>query len=249
MRFIPAVLLASSLLASSALAQQQFVAIRSVTVSGLAERKVVPDEAHINVNLNAQDKDMARARTLHQTKLSKLMMLVKDAGINERKVSTQSSSIQPIYTYRNDGTGNSKRVFEGYRVQTGLDITVEDTAKLGSLMDKIASAGFEQGANTEWGNLLNVYYTVSNPTKIRDEMLAEAIANAKAKAERMADASGASLGSVYQINENGTPQFRPVMAAAPRAMMMKADAAMMEAAPPAGEQELQSNVTVTYELK
>lgn len=224
------------------------VPVRSITVSGMAERKVMPDEAHITVNLNAQDKALATACSAHDKKLISLMAMVKKAGIEEKKVSTQSSNIQPVYTYRNDGSGNSKRVFEGYRVQTNIDITVGDTSKLAGLMDAIANGGFEQGANTEWGNLMSVYYTLSNPDALRDELLAQAITNARAKAEKMADAAGADIGGVYQINENGTPQFQPVMA--PRAMVMKAemagDAAM---APPAGEQNVQSNVTVTYELK
>jgi uncharacterized protein YggE len=220
-------------------------------VSGQAERKVVPDEAHIIVNLNAQDKDMAKARAAHQQKLSKLLDIVKKAGIDEKKVSTQSSSIQPVYTYRNAANGQSQRVFEGYRVQTSLDVTVGDTAKLGSLMNSISSAGFEQGANTEWGNLISTYYTLSDPDKIRDEMLVQAIENARVKAERMADAAGADLGGVYQINEQGTPQFQPMMvrAATPMMAMAKGADASMEMAPPAGEQQIQSNVTVTYELK
>ncbi len=116
-------------------------------------------------------------------------------------------------------------------------------------MDRIAGSGFEQGATNEWGDLMSVYYTLSAPDKVRDELLGAAIANAHAKAEGMARAAGASLGAVYQIQENGTPQFRPLMA--PRAMMANAgavaDAAPM--APPAGEQQVQSNVTITYELK
>lgn len=240
------------LVAAQAAVAADLIAVRSITVSGMAERKVVPDEAHITVNLNAQDKEMATARKVHQEKLAKLMDLVKKADIEERKVRTQSANIQPVYTYRNDGKGNSQRVFEGYRVQTNLDITVGDTAKLGGLMDAISSAGFEQGANTEWGNLISVYYTLSDPDKLRDEMLAQAIANAKTKAESMADAAGAKLGNVYQINENGTPQFQPVMALAARAPMMamaKDAAGSAEMAPPSGEQQIQSNVTVTYELK
>lgn len=249
MRLISALLIGTALITSPALAQQ-VSAIRSITVSGLAERKVVPDEAHIQVNLNAQDKDMAKARAAHQQKLGKLLELVKKASIDEKKVATQSSNIQPVYTYRNDAKGNSQRVFEGYRVQTNIDITVGDTSKLGGLMDSIASAGLEQGANTEWGSLLSIYYTIAEPDKIRDELLVAAIANAHAKAERMADAADAKLGAVYQINENGTPQFQPVMMATRAPMMAMAKSAdAMESAPPAGEQQLQSNVTVTYELK
>lgn len=251
MRTLTVLFLSAALLAAPAQAQE-LAAIRSITVSGQAQRKVVPDEAHINVNLNAQDKDMAKARAAHQQKLARLLALVDKAGIDEKKVRSQSSNVQPVYTYRNDGKGNNQRVFEGYRVQTSLDITVGDTSKLGGLMDSIARAGFEQGANTEWGNLISVYYTLADPDKLRDDLLVQAIANARAKAERMADAADAKLGAVYQINEQGTSQFVPMLARPAAPMMMKAgmaDAAMTEAAPPAGEQEVQSNVTVTYELK
>ena len=249
MRAFTALLLSATLLATPAMAQEMR-AIRSITVTGNAERKVVPDEAHIMVNLNAQDKDMAKARASHQQKLSKLMDLVKKAGIDEKKVSTQSSTIQPVYSYRNDAKGQNQRVFDGYRAQTNLDITVPDTSKLGGLMESISNAGFEQGANTEWGNLISVNYTLSNPDKVRDDMLVDAIANARAKAERMAEAANAKLSSVYQINEGNSPQFRPIMAP----MMMRAEAGMamsakMDAAPPAGEQQVESSVTVTYELK
>lgn len=248
MRLLTTLLLSASLLSTPAMAQE-LRAIRSITVSGQAERLVVPDEAHITVNLNAQDKDMAKARAAHQQKLTKLLDIVKKAGIDEKKVRSQSSNIQPIYDYRNDGKGNSQRIFLGYRAQTNLDITVGDTAKLGGLMDSISSAGFEQGANTEWGNLLSVYYTISKPDEVRDALLADAITNAKTKAERMADAAGAELGKVYQLNENGTPQFQPVMLRAAAPMMAKAESAMADAAPPAGEQKIESSVTVTFELK
>lgn len=280
MRFLAAASLSLSLLAAPAFADE-LKAVRTITVTGEAKKQVVPDEAHLTVNLNAQNKDMAAAQSAHNQKLSKLMAIVKKAGIDEKKVRTQSSNIQPVYTSKDvavpvdtacmkayeeklkkltstpgsiltpcPGGYERKSVLEGYRVQTDLDVTVGDTKKLAALMDKIATSGFEQDMKDEWGNLMSVYYTLSDPDKLRDEMLSEAIANAKAKAERMASAAGSGLGRVYSINEGGTPQFQPVMMAAPRAMMMKAgiasDAAM---APPAGEQQVQSSVTVTYELK
>ena len=151
----------------------------------------------------------------------------------------------------NNAVGGNQRIFDGYRAQSTLDVTVGDTAKIGALMDKIAEAGFEKGANTEWGNLMNLYYTLSEPEKVRDEILAEAITNARTKAEHMAKASGASLGKVYQINEGGTPMFQPQ----PMPMMAMAKGAMAESAgdaayaPPAGEQSVNANVTVSFILE
>lgn len=244
------VLLAS--FAGSAMAAEM-VAVRSITVSGTAKRQVVPDEAHLNVNLNSMDMKLAAAKSAHDAKLKKLMDIVDDAGIDEKKVRTQSSSVQPVYRYDHDPkTNRSKRTLEGYRAQTTVDITVGDTSKLGKLMDAVTAAGFEQGANAEWGDLTSSYYTLSNPDKIRDEMLADAIGNAKEKAAKMAAAAGASIARVYQISESGAPSFdfpRPMMARAAGMMAMKASDAGAEMAPPAGEQEVNANVTVMFELK
>lgn len=241
-----------TLLSTSALAQQTFVPIRSITVTGMAERKVVPSEAHIQVNLNSMAMKLADAKTAHDKKLKKLMGIVKAEGIDEKKVRTENSNIQPIYDYRHDAkTNQSIRVFKGYRAQTNLDITVADSEKVGSLTDKITTAGFEEGANTEWGNLLNLDYRIANPEQISDELLAQAIANAREKADRMASAAGASIDRVYQVHENGAPNFNypravPMMAMAKMEGGAAADAAY---APPAGEQNVQATVSVTFELK
>jgi uncharacterized protein YggE len=237
-------MIAGLLITSAFAAQAQMVMPRTLTVSGMAERKVVPDEAHLTVNLNAMETQLASAKSAHDTKLKKLLTIVDDAGIEAKKIATQSSGTQPVYTYE-----NNQRQFRGYRVQTMLDITVEDTKKIGDLMEKVNAAGFEKGASTEWGNLLSLYYTLSNPQKIRDDMLAQAIANARAKAERMASAAGAAIARVYSLSEGNVPQYHPQ----PMPMMARAGMADMKAeaavAPPAGEQELRADVTVVYELK
>ncbi len=233
-------------------AESDLKAMRTISVSGEANRKFVPDEAHLRVNLNSMKMKLADAKTAHDEKLKKLMSIVDEAGIEERKVRTESSTVQPVYEYVNVPQGNSNRVFKGYRVQTQLDITVADTTKLGSVMESITNAGFEQGANTEWGDLLNLQYQVSEPEKKRDELLAEAIGNAKQKAERMAQAASAKIGDVYQINEGNVPSFRPPV---PMPMVMMAKSADMASAPeaayapPAGEEQLSATVSVVFELE
>lgn len=226
-------------------------AIRTITVNGLAKKNIVPDEAHITVNLNARDMELTKAKHMHDEKLRKLMALVADYRIDKRKVATQSSNVQPLYDYENNPTtGQGTQVFKGYRVQTNVDITVEDTSKVAKLMDNIMQAGFDKGLPPEWGQLINMYYTLSDPQKIQEEMLVEAIANARAKADRMAAAADAKVARVFQMNEGGgfnyNPRPVPMMA-----MMRRADAAIAKEsiAPPAGEQEVQSTVTITFELE
>lgn len=233
--------------------------IRTVTVSGHAEKKLVPDEAHLQVNLNSMKPKIAEAKASHDEKLRALLALAKDAGVEDKKVRTESSNVQPIYEYVTDPVTKenpqpqSKQVFRGYRVQTVLDVTVVDTAKVGALMEKITDAGFEKDAKTEWGTLLTLSYQVSEIDKKRDALVAEAISVARAKAERMAEAAGSRIARVQQISEGGTRVFPPPMIPSPVAMMARAD--MAEAAPPppvtppSGEQNLEANVSVTFELK
>lgn len=220
--------------------------VRSVTASGMSERKVAPDEAHVNVNFGATNLKLETAKAEHDKKLRDVMAIAKKVGIEDAQVKTENSSVQPQYRWE-----NNKQLFKGYRVQTNLDITVKKIDAVGGLLEKLSSAGLEAGSGQEWGNLLNVSYSISKPDKIRDEMLAEAIKNARKKAENMAAAAGSSLGGVIQINEGGAPQLNfpmPMMAMA-RADGMATEAASAPVAPPVGEQQVNANVTVIFELK
>lgn len=219
--------------------------VRSISVSGTAERKIAPDQAHVMVNFGATNLKLEAAKAEHDKKLKQVMDITKKVGIEDAQVKTQNSSIQPQYTWE-----NNKQNFKGYRVQTMLDITLKKAEMVGDLVEKLSSAGLENGSGQEWGNLINVNYAIGNPDKIRDEMLADAIKNARAKAENMATAAGGTVGDVIQINEGDAPQLifppRPMMA---MAASLGGGAADKAVSPPVGEQEVNANVTVIFELK
>lgn len=234
------------ILAVASAARAELVPVRSITVSGQAERKVVPDEAHIIVTLGATQVKLADAKNLHDTKLRKLYAITDKNSIPSKNLSTQSSSVQPDYRY-----DNGKQIFKGYRVSTTVDIKLDEVGKLGSIVEQVMASGLEEQNQQEYGQLLSVNYTLSNPDKLRDELLAEAIRNARLKADRMAVAAGAEIARVYQVSEGDVPNYtpRPI----PMMMAAKADfaagAAREAVAPPVGEQEVRSTVTVTFELK
>jgi uncharacterized protein YggE len=247
LRFALAMLLLSLLVANSARAASEMMPVRSITASGIAERKVAPDEAHVSVTVGATHMKLEVAKAEHDKKLRDVMAIAKKAGIDDAQMKTLNSSTQPQYTWE-----NNKQNFKGYRVATTLDLTVKKIDAVGGLLEKLSAAGLESGNTPEWGNLINVSYSVANPDKVRDEMLAEAIKNARKKAENMASAAGASIGNVIQITEGGAPQFDfpvPMMAHRKGAILEMAAADSMETAPPAGEQVVNANVTVVFELK
>lgn len=232
------------ILAIASAARADMVPVRSISVTGMAERKVVPDEAHVIVTLGATQPKMADAKATHDAKLKKLYAIADKNGIDAKHLSTQSSSVQPYYTY-----DNGKQIFRGYRVSTTVDMKLADTNKLGPVTEQIMASGLEEQNQQEYGQLLSTSYTISNPDKLREELLAEAIRNARTKAESMAAAAGAEVARVYQVNEGETPNYapRPI----PMMMAMKAEGGMARdaVAPPAGEQDIRSTVTVIFELK
>lgn len=236
-------LLAAVSLASTAFAADM-VPVRSITVTGTAERSVAPDQAHIDVTLGATNLKLADAKAAHDAKLKKLFAIADKNGIAQKNLSTQSSSVQPSYNY-----SDNKRIFKGYRVQTTVAVKLEDIRKVGTLVEQIMGSGLEEQNQEEYGQLLSTRYGIAKPDEVRDALLADAIRNARAKAQHMASAADARLGRVYQMNEGEVPNFQP----RPVMMMARAEAAGFAAkdavAPPPGEQELRSSVTVTFELK
>ena len=235
LRWIAASCCALLAMTSDGWAQQGQLSPRVITVNGEAKRAVVPDEAHVYVAVQAKSAKLANAKAEHDKKLKSLLKLAGDMGIEEKYRKTQHSSVHPEYDYI-DG----RQKFRGYMVSSAIDLTVKKTETIGDLMEKLAAGGFEQ---------TSFNYTVSNMEAVRDAIIADAIKNARGKAERMSAAAGAEIKRVYSISEGGVnfPQPVPMMA---MAMRGGADMAMEKAvAPPAGEQEINANVTVSFELK
>jgi uncharacterized protein YggE len=234
-------------LALASAARAEMIPVRTITVTGIAERKVTPDEAHIYVTLSATNFKLAEAKTAHDGKLNKLFAIAQKNGIDRKNLSTQSSTVQPEYDYI-----NGKQSFKGHRVQTQIDMKLVKSESLATVTEQLLSSGLEEKNQEGWSPLFSSNYVISNPDKIRDEMLADAVKNAREKAENIARATNSEITRVYQVNEGDVPSFArpPVMA------MMRAASAPMtgaDAAPspqlPAGEQEMRASVTVTYELK
>lgn len=208
--------------------------VRSISVQAHAKVDEKPNLALVNINIQEQAKKLEDAQAATNKQLKALESVAKKFGIGADKIQTMNSSTQPRYRYH-----ERKRIFEGYNVSHRIQIKAEEIAKVGELIDALTKGGIDQ--------IDNVSYTVKDEEMVKVRALAKAVEAAKAKAEAMAKAAGASLGDVITINESGA-HFAPVMARA-KGVMMMADAEM-EAAPelPAGGVSVNANVNVTFEL-
>ena len=70
-----------------------------ITAYGHGEVKVKPDIALLTIAVTTQNKDQAEAVAQNATRTTAVMQALKDAGIAEKDIQTQSYTVQPQYDY------------------------------------------------------------------------------------------------------------------------------------------------------
>ncbi len=208
------------------------------TISVYADAKVTsaPDIALLNFGVATGRQPSAKAAIALVTKnMTAIIAAVKKAGVAEKDISTQSFWLNPVYDYTN-GT----QVPRGFEANQSLVVKVRDLDTVGDVLTAATNAGANQAGG--------VSFSIDNPDDLKAQSRAMAIQKAKAKAVVLARSLGMSLGRLTAFNEDinyGGPV--PMMA---KGMGMGGGGEADVSLPvPSGEQDITSNVTLTYELR
>jgi hypothetical protein len=202
---------------------------RTVTVNGTATIKAKPDEAVISLGVQTQANTAQSALADNATKMTALIAALTDKGIAKDDIATSYVSIYPTY-------GNNGMDITGYQAVNQVDVTVRDISKVGEVIDDSVKAG---------ANLSNgITFQLSDQNQGVDQALADAVANARSKAETLAGAGDAQLGQVVSIQE-GSGYTPPIYYGRDMAAS-SAGAAATPIQPPT--LETQVSVTVTWAL-
>lgn len=210
--------------------------LSQISVSADAKVYASPDIAELSFGVSTGRQSSAKVAL---AKLSKDMNAVVDAvkklGIDEKDIQTQSFWMNPEYDYTTAG-----QVPRGYSASQNLTVKVRDLDKVGDIL----SAATEAGANQAGG----VNFSIDNQDKLQADARQQAIDKAKAKAQELAKQLGIHLGKLQSFSENSgyTPPIR--MESYGKAMDMAAQSAPSPVVP-SGQQEIQSSVTLTYEIE
>ncbi len=89
---------------------------------------------------------------------------------------------------------NGKQI-TGYQASNTVSVKIRNVANAGKVIDDVA------GLVGDEFTISNVSFTVDDPSKYQDQARAEAIADAKARAETYATAAGVKVGELLQISE------------------------------------------------
>lgn len=156
-----------------------------VSVNGQGKVSYQPDIAvvllgvQIDQVLSAED----GLRTLNQ-KTAKIIEAVKETGVSDNDIQTQSFTIVTHYDYINN---NSK--VNGYDASQELAIKIKNLDQAKNLVAEVITKATEAGAN----KINGINFEVSNLEELKQQARLQAIVDAKGKAQVIADAAGVKL--------------------------------------------------------
>lgn len=209
-----------------------------VTVSGYAEGVVENNVASFTARVEAFNDDKEVAVEAVNKGMSDLIEAVKYFGIDEDDIQTQRVSVYQREEYLHDDEGWSGEVREGqWRASNSIEIVLREVERASELATLLSEAG----AVDMYGPRLTVD---SQGRQIAEKkLMAEAVEDAREKAEIMAEAAGKRLGEVVQIAESGVSG---VVRMESMASLPKAGGGIPIET---GSSEISKSVVVVFELK
>jgi uncharacterized protein YggE len=196
--------------------------------------KAKPDVAQTTIAVDVTNADPIAAQRDAATRMDKVIAKLKEMGVAADDIKTNQYSLTPQYNY----TQNKETpTLVGYRVVNSVAVTIKQLDKVGQILDAAATAGAT--------SLQGVTFTIADPTAVQSQARVAAVKQARARAEELARAAGASLGKVTSINEStagATPQYAPSVSRS--AAMGVTDTPIVS-----GELEVRVNVQMTYAIQ
>ena len=170
--------------------------VRSMSVTGTGRVTIVPDMATINVGVRSEAEAVAEALEGNTAQANAISQTLQDMGIEEKDIQTSNFNIYPNERY-NPMTGEVEGRY--FVVENTVNVRVRDLSKLGEILNAVVEAG----ANSINGITFSVEDRSAAVAEARDL----AIADAKAKAEAIAESADVELGEILTINvyESGSP--------------------------------------------
>jgi uncharacterized protein YggE len=218
-------------------------AVNTITVDGDSETFASPDIATVSFGVSATNKDLNTAQGEVEKNSSTAIEAVKDLGIDAKDIQTTYYNANPQYDYKcgQYGCGGGNGTLIGYQVTQTTTVKIRDLSKVSEIIGALGASKVSdiQGPN----------FDIENKDALQEQARAEAIKEAKAKAEVLAKDLGVHLGRIVSYNDNNSGG--PIMYA--KSMMLdSASGNAPEAVSPTietGQNRIYSSVTIVYKIK
>ena len=198
----------------------------TIVVTGESETKQANEVASFSAGVNVIKEKKEEAVDEVNKKTKELITSVKDFGIAEGEIQTQSVNV-----YEQQETDKTKK--NQWVVNSTVEITLRDMSKANALMDLLNKSG----ANNIYGPNFKIEDTIDTEKTLYES----AMADAKERAELIASSSGRKLGKVINVVEGSNNNYSPIYKA------LSSGTGGAELSP--GTSTISKTLTVTFEFK
>lgn len=215
-----------------------------ISVVGDGEVTAVADIASFSFGVTAEGEDAVTAQSASAEKMNAILDYLKGAGIEEKDIKTEYYNQNPQYEYPQQICAAGmycppgERTLTGYEVTQSVSVKVRETDTAGDLIAGVT----ERGAT----NVSGVNFTIDDENVLMAEARAAAVADAKEKAEALADSLGVDIVRMTGFWENQPYyDYGYGMGGDMKAMSESSVSPNL----PSGENTITSQVNISYEVK
>lgn len=221
-------------------------ATNTISVSGMGEVFAVPDTAEFTVSVRENADTVAKAQEAATKKINDIIAYLKSAGVEEKDIKTVVYNVNPRYEWesaicREGYCPPGKQTLVGFEVFQSISVKVKDTKKAGELLSGVGSRGAS--------DVSGLSFTIEDEDALKAEARSKAIAEAKGKADALAQELGVEVVRVVGFYEDSGGYPPPIpYGIGGDAMMARTEKALAPELP-TGENKIVSNVNITYEIR
>lgn len=164
----------------------------TLTVTGRAEVSAEPDRAVVRLGVVGEGAEASAAQDQVNRAMEQVLEAVMALDVPERSIRTEDLSLYPIYSNEQRPAPEQQEPrITGYRASNVVSVELDDLAQIGDVID----AGIEAGAN----QLQGISFQLQDDVDARNRALTEAVRDARAQAEVLADAMDVRLQGISQV--------------------------------------------------
>lgn len=210
-----------------------------LTTDGTAEVSAENDSVRLALGVVTEAATAERAAEDNAARSKDVLNAVQALRIKDLKLRTTRYQVQPKWDFQ-----HQPRQITGYTVQNSVEAVLEgvETARLTAAVPKLIQAALAKGANA----VDELTFYRRDRDELEQQALAQATAQALAKAKVLARAAGVRLKRIESLTSQPAetpPVFMPM-----RAMALGAAEKQMAPAVEAGESKVGARVTLVYEI-
>ena len=167
---------------------------REIVVKGIGKAAAAPDLIVLAMNLEVTEQNYEKTMRRGAETLDALRAAITSAGHDGKELKTTAFNINTKYESYKENDAWKQR-FVGYTCTHGLKLEFDlDMSKLSATLGAIAGCDADPD--------FNIKFSIKDPSAVSEQLLENAVENAKWKATVLAKAAGVKLGAIQRIDYN-----------------------------------------------